>query len=113
MKSNNLKIYCITHKYFSFLKKMNLQIIVGGAYYKIEAKRTRKINLGNYPLKIRKTINSQGLASCACIGINLIHNAPVESFLQYELNLPIHYEEITNDFYNNFVTICVTLNIGF
>ena len=34
MKSNNLKIYCITHKYFPFLKKMNLQIIVGGAHHK-------------------------------------------------------------------------------
>ena len=34
MKSNNLKIYCITHKYFPFLKKMNLRIIVGGAHYK-------------------------------------------------------------------------------
>lgn len=34
MKTNNLKIYCITHKYFQFLKKVNLQIIVGGAHYK-------------------------------------------------------------------------------
>ena len=33
MESNNLKIYCITHKYFDFLKNLNLNIIVGGSYY--------------------------------------------------------------------------------
>ena len=34
MKSNNLNIYCITQKYFSFLRKVNLKIIVAGASLK-------------------------------------------------------------------------------
>ena len=33
MKSNNLNLYCITHKYFKFLENLNLKIIVGGSYY--------------------------------------------------------------------------------
>ena len=34
MKSNNLKTYCITQKNYDFLKKLNVNFIVGGAYYK-------------------------------------------------------------------------------
>ena len=33
MKSNNLKIYCITHKYLKFLENLNLNFIVGGSYF--------------------------------------------------------------------------------
>ena len=36
MNSNNLKIYCITHKYFDFLSNLNLNIIVGGSHNKTE-----------------------------------------------------------------------------
>ena len=33
MKSNNLKIYCITNKYFDFLDNLDINIIVGGSIY--------------------------------------------------------------------------------
>ncbi len=34
MESNNLKTYCITQKNYDFLRKLSLNVIVGGAYYK-------------------------------------------------------------------------------
>ena len=72
MKSNNLNLYCITHKYFKFLENLNLKIIVGGSYYN-KSKFPKKWLLDKTKKNIaKKNINYETLTSIYWIWKNEI-----------------------------------------
>ena len=72
MKSNNLNLYCITHKYFKFLENLNLKIIVGGSCYN-KSKFPKKWLLDKTKKNIaKKNINYETLTSIYWIWKNEI-----------------------------------------